>query len=48
MKVALAHDYLVDADGAERIVEVFHELYLEAPVYPRSIIKRLPSPASGR
>ena len=33
MKVALVHDYLVDAGGAERIVEVFHELYPEAPVY---------------
>jgi len=26
MKVALVHDYLVDARGAERIVEVFHSL----------------------
>lgn len=33
MKVALVHDYLVDAGGAERIVEVFHELYPEAPIY---------------
>jgi len=33
MKVALVHDYLVDAGGAERILEVFHELYPEAPVY---------------
>ena len=33
MKVALVHDYLVDAGGAERIVEIFHELYPEAPVY---------------
>jgi len=33
MKVALVHDYLVDAGGAERVLEVFHELYPEAPIY---------------
>lgn len=33
MKVALVHDYLVDAGGAERVLEVFHQLYPEAPVY---------------
>ena len=33
MKIALVHDYLVDAGGAERIVEIFHELYPEAPVH---------------
>ena len=33
MKVAIVHDYLVDAGGAERVVEVFHELYPEAPIY---------------
>ncbi len=33
MKVALVHDYLVDAGGAERVLEAFHELYPEAPVY---------------
>lgn len=33
MKVALVHDYLVVAGGAERVLEVFHELYPEAPIY---------------
>ena len=33
MKVALVHDYLVDAGGAERVLEVFHQLYPEAPIY---------------
>ena len=33
MKVALVHDYLVDAGGAERVLEVFHGLYPEAPIY---------------
>lgn len=33
MRIALVHDYLVDAGGAERVVGVFHELYPEAPIY---------------
>ncbi|MBI5652232.1 MAG: glycosyltransferase [Chloroflexi bacterium] len=33
MRVALVHDYLVDAGGAERVVETLHELYPAAPVY---------------
>jgi glycosyltransferase involved in cell wall biosynthesis len=32
-KVALAHDYLNQYGGAERVVEVLHEMYPEAPVY---------------
>src|SRR3989344_1360495 len=33
MKVALVHDYLREYGGAERVVEVLHELYPEAPLY---------------
>ena len=33
MKIALVHDYLREYGGAERVVEVFHELYPEAPLY---------------
>ncbi len=33
MKVAIVHDYLVQRGGAERVVEVFHEMYPEAPIY---------------
>ena len=33
MKVALIHDYLNQYGGAERILEVFHKLFPDAPVY---------------
>lgn len=33
MKVALIHDYLVEYGGAERVLEVLHEMYPDAPVY---------------
>jgi len=33
MKVAIAHDYLVQYGGAERVVEALHEAWPDAPVY---------------
>lgn len=33
MKVALVHDYLREYGGAERVVEVLHELYPDAPLF---------------
>ncbi|HYD35012.1 MAG TPA: glycosyltransferase [Vitreimonas sp.] len=33
LKVALAHDYLIDYGGAERVLEALHEVFPEAPVY---------------
>lgn len=33
LKVALAHDYLRDYGGAERVLEALHEIYPDAPVY---------------
>ncbi len=33
MKVALAHDYLREYGGAERVLEVLHEIFPEAPLY---------------
>ncbi|WP_218081565.1 glycosyltransferase [Anthocerotibacter panamensis] len=33
MKVALVHDCLAEYGGAERVLEVLHRLYPEAPVY---------------
>src|SRR3990167_11239301 len=33
MKVALVHDYLREYGGAERVLEVLHEIHPEAPVY---------------
>ncbi len=33
MKVALVHDYLREYGGAEKVVEVLHELFPEAPLF---------------
>ncbi len=33
MKVALVHDYLKEYGGAERVLEVLHEIWPEAPLY---------------
>lgn len=33
MKVALVHDWVVTLGGAERCLEVFHEMFPEAPLY---------------
>ena len=33
MKVAITHDYLVQYGGAERVVEAFHDLWPDAPVF---------------
>jgi glycosyltransferase involved in cell wall biosynthesis len=33
MKVAITHDYLVQYGGAERVVEVLHDLWPDAPIF---------------
>jgi len=33
MRVALVHDFLVEYGGAERVLEVLHEIWPKAPVY---------------
>lgn len=33
LRVALAHDYLFDYGGAERVLEALHELFPQAPVF---------------
>ena len=33
MKIAIVHDYLNQYGGAEKVVEVLHELFPEAPIY---------------
>ena len=33
MKIALVHDYLIEAGGAERVLRVLSEMYPEAPIY---------------
>ena len=39
MKVAIVHDYLNQAGGAERVVSVLHRMYPDAPIYT-SILDR--------
>lgn len=33
MKVAIVHDFLMQMGGAEKVVEVLHEMFPEAPIY---------------
>lgn len=33
MKIALVHDYLIEAGGAERVLHVLAQMYPEAPIY---------------
>jgi glycosyltransferase involved in cell wall biosynthesis len=47
VRVALVHDYLNQYGGAERVLEVLHELYPDAPVYT-SLFDRATVPRSFR
>ncbi|NQU99849.1 MAG: glycosyltransferase [Parcubacteria group bacterium] len=40
MKVALVHDFLNQVGGAEKDLEIFHELYPKAPVYTLTYDKK--------
>ena len=33
MKVAIVHDFLTQMGGAEKVVEVLHDMYPDAPIY---------------
>ncbi|MEO6445112.1 MAG: glycosyltransferase [Gemmatimonadaceae bacterium] len=39
MRVALVHDYFFQAGGAERVMEVLHEMFPEAPIFT-TIVRR--------
>lgn len=39
MRVALAHDYLKEYGGAERVLQTLHETYPEAPIYTAFCLK---------
>lgn len=39
MKIALVHDYIKDAGGAERVLRVLSDMYPEAPIYTSFRIK---------
>ena len=47
MNVAIVHDYLNQMGGAERVVESFHRLWPEAPIFT-TIADRDAMPASLR
>ena len=47
MNVALAHEYFSAHGGAERVVDVFHRMYPEAPVYTFFHDKRTYGPLPG-
>jgi len=39
MKVAIVHDYLIQYGGAEKVVEVLHELFPNAPIFTTAYSK---------
>lgn len=47
MRVALIHDYLTQMGGAERVLDAFHDLYPDAPVFT-SIVDRDVLPEAWR
>lgn len=48
MKIAIAHDYLNQFGGAERVVEVLHEIFPQAPIYTSIYLPhKLPDPFKG-
>ncbi len=43
MKVALVHDYIKDAGGAERVLRTLSDLYPDAPIYTAFRVKNSPA-----
>jgi hypothetical protein len=44
MKVAIVHDYLNQYGGAERVIEAFHEIFPDAPIFTSIYLpEKLPS-----
>jgi len=48
MRIALVHDYLNQAGGAERVLASLHRIFPSAPIYTSIVDRRLLSPALGR
>lgn len=48
MKVALVHDYLKEYGGAERVLEVLHEMYPDAPVFTSVYLPSFLGPHQAR
>src|SRR5258705_2946852 len=48
MKVAIVHDYIKEYGGAERVLEVLHEMYPKAPVFTLVYCPKFLGPHSER
>src|SRR3989344_4320318 len=48
MKVAIVHDYIKEYGGAERVLEAFHEIWPDAPVYTSVYLPRFLGPHRKR
>lgn len=48
MKVALVHDYLKEFGGAERVLEVLHEMWPEAPIFTAFVMREKWGPHRSR
>ncbi len=48
MKVALVHDYIKEYGGAERVLEVLHELYPDAPIFTAVYLPQFLGPHKER
>ena len=44
MKVALVHDYIKEYGGAERVLEVLHEIWPKAPIYTSIFLPKFTGP----
>jgi len=44
MKVALVHDYIKEYGGAERVLEVLHEIWPKAPIYTSIFLPKFAGP----
>lgn len=48
MRIALVHDYLAGYGGAERVLEILHEIFPQAPIYTSFFIPRFFGPHRQR
>ncbi|MCH7730777.1 glycosyltransferase, partial [Patescibacteria group bacterium] len=44
MKIALVHDYIKEYGGAERVLEVLHEIWPKAPIYTSIFLPKFAGP----
>ncbi|OQA24055.1 MAG: hypothetical protein BWY58_01883 [Chloroflexi bacterium ADurb.Bin344] len=39
-KIAIVHDYLIKLGGAEKVLEVIHQIFPDAPIYTLYMTKK--------